>query len=71
METRKGNKTSNEVTCMVDKLFVHGDAINITRVFVKYREATGITHCNWRFTRIFIRVGIAVNMGVHGSDVDH
>ena len=41
------------------------------RVFVTYREATGIAHGNWRFTRIFIRVGIGVNMGVHGSDVDH
>ena len=29
-ETRKENKTGNEVTCMVDKLFVHGDAINLT-----------------------------------------
>ena len=41
------------------------------RVFVTYREATGIAHGNRRFTRIFIRVGIGVNMGVHGSDVDH
>ena len=41
------------------------------RVFVTYREATGIAHGNWRFTRIFIRVGVGVNMGVHGSDVDH
>ena len=56
---------------MVDKLFVHGDATNLTSVFVTYREATGIAHGNWRFTRIFIRVGIGVNMGVHGSDVDH
>ena len=30
METRKENRTGNEVTCMVDKLFVHGDAINLT-----------------------------------------
>jgi len=41
------------------------------RVFVTYREATGIAHGNWRFTRIFIHVGIGINMGVHGSDVDH
>ena len=54
---------------MVDKLFIHGDATNLTSGV--YREATGIAHCNWRFTRIFIRVGIGVNMGVHGSDVDH
>jgi len=27
---RKENKSGNEVTCMVDKLFVHGDAINLT-----------------------------------------
>ena len=29
-EMRKENKTGNEVTCMVDKLFVHGHAINLT-----------------------------------------
>ena len=69
METRKQNKTSNEVTSIVDKLLIHGDAS--PWVFVTYREATGIAHGNWRFTRIFIRVGIGVNMGVHGSDVDH
>ena len=40
-------------------------------MFVIYREATWIAHGNWRFTQIFIRVGIGVNMGVHGSDVDH
>src|SRR3989337_2847627 len=70
-ETRKENKTGNEVTCIVDKLLIHGDAKNLTSVFVTYREATGIAHGNSRFTRIFIRVGIGVNMGVHGSDVDH
>ena len=41
------------------------------RVIVTYREATGIAHGNWRFTRIFIRVGIGIDMGVHGSDFDH
>ena len=71
MSTRKKNKTGNEVTCMVEKNFIHGDAINLPRVFVTYREATGIAHGSWRVTRIFIRVGIGVNMGVHGSDVDH
>ena len=70
METRKENKTGNEVTCMVDKLFIHGMQQISPRVFVTYREATRIAHDNWRFTRIFIRVGIGVNMGVHGSDVD-
>src|SRR3989337_3451280 len=29
-ETRKENKTGNEVTCMVDKLLIHGDATNLT-----------------------------------------
>ena len=45
--------------------------IDLTSGFVTYREATGIAHGNWRFTGIFIRVGIGVNMSVHGSDVDH
>jgi hypothetical protein len=31
-------------------------------VFVTYHEATGIAHGNWRFTRIFIRVGIGVKI---------
>ena len=70
-ETSKENNAGNEVTCIVDKLLIHGDAYISPRVFVTYREATGIAHGNWRFTRIFIRVGIGVNMGVHGSDVDH
>ena len=69
---RKENKTSNEVTSIVDKLLIHRDASKISpRVFVTYHEATGIAHGNWRFTRIIIRVGIGFNMGVHGSDVDH
>ena len=29
-KTRKENKTGNEVICMVDKLFIHGDATNLT-----------------------------------------
>ena len=29
-KTRKENKTGNEVTCIVDKVFAHGDAINLT-----------------------------------------
>src|SRR3989337_3345495 len=29
-ETRKENKTGNEVTCIVDKVLAHGDAINLT-----------------------------------------
>ena len=70
-EMRKENKTSNEVTCMADKLFVHGDAINLTSGVCDISRSKRIAHCNWRFTRIFIRVGIGVNMGVHGSDVDH
>jgi hypothetical protein len=45
--------------------------INLTSGFVTYREVKGIAHGYWRFTRIFIRVGIGVQMGVHGSDVDH
>ena len=70
-KTSKENKTGNEVTCIMDKLLIHEDAENLTSGFVTYREATGIAHGNWRFTRIFIRMGIGVNMGVHGSDVDH
>ena len=41
------------------------------RVIVTYREATGIAHGNYRFTRIFIRMGIGINMDVHGSAIDH
>jgi hypothetical protein len=48
-----------------------GMPINLTSGFVTYREEIGIAHINWRFTQIFIRVGIGVNMGVHGFDVDH
>ena len=29
-ETRKENKTGNEVTCIVDKVLAHGDAKNLT-----------------------------------------
>src|SRR3990170_6159092 len=29
-ETRKENNTGNEVTCIVDKLLIHKDAINLT-----------------------------------------
>ena len=29
-ETRKENKTGNEVTCMVDKFLIHRNAINLT-----------------------------------------
>ena len=71
METRKENKTGNKVTCMVDKLLVHRNAINLTsgvcdisrnkRNSSLQREVHSNIHC----------VGIGVNMGVHGSDVDH
>jgi hypothetical protein len=43
---RKENKTGNEVTCIVDKLLIHGDGENLTSGFVTYREATGIAHGN-------------------------
>ena len=68
-ETRKENKTGNEHSGQVvdPRECQHVSP----RVFVTYHKATGIAHGNWRFTRIFIRGGIGVNMGVHGSDVDH
>ena len=44
--TSKENKTGNEVTCIVDKLLIHGDVENLTSGFITYHEATGIAHGN-------------------------
>ena len=68
-EKRERNRQRGNWHC--GQVLIHGDAINLTSGFVTYHEVKGIAHRNWRFTRIFIRVGIGVNMGVHGSDVDH
>ena len=38
VETRKENNTGNEVTCIVDKLLIHGDAENLT---------SGICNISW------------------------
>ena len=46
-------------------------SINVTSDFVTHHEAIGIADRNDRFTRIFTRVGIGVNMDVHGSAIDH
>ena len=67
----KKNKTGNEVTCIVDKLLIHGDAENLTLGICNISRSNRNSTRQLRFTRIFIRVGIGVNMGIHGSDADH
>ena len=71
METRKENKTCNEVTCMVDKLFVHGDTINLTPGVCDISRSKRNSTRQLEVHSNIYRVGIGVNMGVHGSDVDH
>ena len=70
-ETRKENKTGNEVTCMVDKLFVHGHAINITSGVCDISQSNRNSSLQLEVHSNIYSCGYRVNMGVHGSDVDH
>ena len=70
--TRKENNTGNEGNWHSGHVVDPRGCQHVSPwIFVTYHEATGIAHVNWRFAGIFIHVGIGVNMGVHGSDVDH
>ena len=56
---------------MVDKLFVHGDARNLTSGLRDISRSNKNSSLQLEVHSNLIRVGIGVNMGVHGSDVDH
>ena len=70
-ETRKENKTGNEVTCMVDKLFVHGDATNLTSGVCDISRSNRNSSLQLEVHSNIHSCGYRVNMGVHDSDVDH
>ena len=64
---RKENKTGNEVTGIVDKLLIHGDADKSHLGFCNISRSKRNSTRELQVHSNIIRVGIGVNMNVHGS----